>query len=339
MGGTVYTIRSLMFSLFLFMAVMPVAAYAQKMEAVPLSGTFRVQWVGEISDSAYVRKSNLLERFTNTVFGKQETNRLMRPFAVYPVDTQEVFILDQQACTIFRVHDKQVQVPKAFKAEHTAYSSLIGLCRIPGDTLLFTDSHLKTICYLSPDLKTQGVWRTEPTLNQPTGIARDPKNNRVWVCETASHQIRILDVLGKTDRIIGKRGNGRGEFNFPTSIWIDRYGKAYVVDAMNFRIQLFDAAGNFLSSFGEAGDGSGYLARPKGIAVDSYGHIYVSDALFHAVQVFDASGQFLYQFGNQGRAKGEFWMPAGIYIDAEDTIYVADSFNARIQLFKLVKDP
>ncbi len=315
-----------------------IPASAQNIPASVRQPGFQVKWIQEISDSTLWHKPGIFEKVSDLILGKNEANRMQRPFSVYANNSDSIFILDQQSGTVFLLHDQELQVPKALKNKGINFTSLIEMCRIGGDTLLFTDSHLKNLYYLSPDLRTMEAWHPEVQLNQPTGIARAKSGNRIWVCETASHQIRVMDTKGNTVKIIGKRGNAPGEFNFPTDIWIDARGIAYVIDAMNFRIQMFDAEGKYINGFGEAGDGSGYLARPKGIATDSYGHIYITDALFHTVQVFDTAGQFLYQFGNQGRAKGEFWMPAGIFVDASDKIYIADSFNARIQVFQLIPD-
>jgi len=85
--------------------------------------------------------------------------------------------------------------------------------------------------------------------------------------ETGAHRISVLNRKGEIIKRTGSRGNGPGEFNFPTFIWIDKLGNAYVVDSMNFRIQIFNKNGEFVSAFGEIGDATGYFARPKGIAI------------------------------------------------------------------------
>ena len=236
----------------------------------------------------------------------------------------------------FEVKDGDGALIRSIRKADQAYPSLVGLCRMPGGDLLFTDSRLNRVQRVAGEKVLN--FGDSLTLNQPTGIACDRTTGYIWVVETGGHQIALFNSAGRLIRKIGGRGTTPGLFNFPTFIWIDQQGRVYVVDSMNYRIQVFDSEGAFLGDFGESGDATGYMARPKGVATDSQGHIYVADALFHVVQIFDQEGRFLYSFGSQGQGDGEFWMPAGLYIDEQDHIYVADSYNARIQVFKLDKN-
>jgi hypothetical protein len=132
--------------------------------------------------------------------------------------------------------------------------------------------------------------------------------------------------------VIGKRGSGPGEFNFPTAVTLSA-GRVYVVDSMNFRIQAFSPDGKFINTFGQLGNQSGTLNRPKGIAADTDGNLYIVDALFETVQIFDPAGRLLYYFGSTGTSPGQFRLPSGISIDERNRIYVADSQNRRVQVF------
>lgn len=171
---------------------------------------------------------------------------------------------------------------------------------------------------------------------QPTGIALDVKSRELYVVDTAKHHIKVYDPQGQLIRSIGKRGDGKGEFNYPTLLWIDD-SRLIVSDSLNFRVQILSTEGEYLAQFGKKGDSTGFQARPKGVATDRYGHIYVVDALFHTVQVFNEKGEYLLNFGTQGGGYGEFWLPTGIFIAADGvTIYVTDSYNKRVQVFRYV---
>ena len=266
---------------------------------------------------------------------KSEQIELNKPMAIFANNPEDIWVLDQGNANLFLLKNNLANVPRVFARQKNNFQSLVGICAIPDKGTLFTDSRLNKIFFLKNDKKSLNVFNDTLILNQPTGIAFNKVKSEIWVIETAAHSISILDKSGKKIRSFGSRGNGNGEFNFPTSIWIDDQGIAYVVDALNYRIQIFDKEGKFVSTFGEAGNSSGYFAMPKGIATDSYGNIYVTDALFHNVQIFDKQGRFLYSFGTQGREPEQFWMPTGIFIDKQNIIYIADSYNSRIQLFNL----
>ena len=297
--------------------------------------TNKVQWVNQIPPLQQDVKKQRKGWLIRLLFGNNDILGLQKPVAAIPVNATSSIILDQGNGTLFIYEDNKFNIPKIVRKQEGMFTSLVSASLLPNKDLVFTDSKLEGVFKLTEDLKSIVLLNDSLQLKQPTGIAYSSLNNQIWVVETGAHQISILDRQGNQIKTIGHRGADKGEFNFPTYIWIDNKGIAYVVDALNYRIQLFDSAGNFLSMFGENGNGTGYFASPKGIATDSYGNIYVVDALFHGVQIFDKKGNYLYNFGKQGRQTEEFWMPSGIFIDENDVIYVADSYNARIQIFQL----
>lgn len=297
--------------------------------------SYHIKWLGQYPGEKGAEKASFGDRVSRIVFG-QKAQEVVKPFNIVAHGPDQYWVLDQGAGGIFEVEDGQGAMIRPMKKAGKEYSSLVGICRMPGGDLLFTDSGLDRVMRISGDqLLTFG--ESSP-LDQPTGIAYNPLTGHIWVVETGAHQISLFNREGQLIRKLGGRGTSAGFFNFPTFIWIDQDGKVYVVDSMNFRVQVLDSEGEFLTTFGESGDATGYMARPKGVATDSRGHIYVVDALFHVVQIFDREGSFLYSFGGQGKDAGEFWMPAGICIDEQDHIYVADSYNARVQVFQLEKN-
>ena len=314
---------------FLFFLLFLTSAAAQT------ESEYHISWMGQYPGIKGEKKASFGERFSRIVFG-QKAQEVKKPFNIVADDPEHFWVLDQGAGGIFEVEDGEGAMIRSLRKADQEYPSLVGLCRMSGGDLLFTDSRLNRVQRVSGEQLLS--FGDSLAMDQPTGIACNRSTGDIWVVETGAHQLAQLNGDGKLIRKIGGRGTDPGLFNFPTFIWIDPQGRIYIVDSMNYRIQIFDSEGVFLRAFGESGDATGYMARPKGIATDSKGHIYVADALFHAVQIFDDEGLFLYSFGSQGQGEGEFWMPAGLYIDKQDHIYVADSYNARIQVFKLEKN-
>ena len=265
--------------------------------------------------------------------GENPTN-LMRPVNLC-VHKNTFWILDQGNQSLTTIDFTNKESEKYFDSNGIGFPSLVGISKDDKGNIYYTDSQKNKIMKLNNDSKNIDFFAKNIEFNKPTGIAFSNKSKNIYICETGYHRIVVLNSGGELVYSIGTRGKEKGEFNFPTFIWIDQNGLLYVVDSMNFRVQVFDDTGKTISVFGETGDGSGNLARPKGIATDSFGHIYVVDALFHNVQVFNLNGDFLYGFGGQGRGQGEFWLPIGIYIDRSNKIYVSDSYNSRIQIFQL----
>lgn len=279
-------------------------------------------------------KKSFFKHLNDFVFGSSDL-KLTKPVALLRDSLSNYWVLDQECKLILEGNSKEYKSPKFIEKEKRDLSSLVSIANFSDGRMLVCDSYLNKVFVVDPNNKSFISLNDSLNLLRPTGIVYSPISNLIWVAETGEHHILVLTTNGDVVKVIGKRGNGNGEFNFPTSMALDKAGNVYVVDAMNFRVQIFNKEGEFLNMFGSNGDGSGTFASPKGIAIDSYGHIYVVDALFHAVQIFNSKGDFLYAFGTQGRADGEFWMPSGIFIDKFDHVYIADTYNSRIQEFKL----
>ena len=296
-----------------------------------------IRWVGllPLADTI-AEKATLLKKLGNLVFGKREEAALLRPVALLANHRGAHWVLDQGNRFVIKMEQQTGKTTALRDRKFDEFESLVGICRLPDGEVLFTDSRQDKVFLLDPEKNRIRIFSDTTRLRQPTGVAFHTDNKEIWVVETHGHSIAVFDEQGNFLRRFGKRGAGKGEFNFPTSIWIDKEGRVYIVDAMNFRVQVLNARGETVTMFGKQGDATGYFSMPKGIATDSYGNIYVVDVLFHTVQIFDPAGNFLYNFGEQGRGDGQFWMPSGIYIDEKDFIYIADSYNARVQIFKLV---
>lgn len=292
-----------------------------------------ISWYSTIPSGEKRRANNLLQRVGNLVLGEKPP-LLSRPVAVTVIDSSMIWIADQGYGEIVFTGEGEKANSPFFSNREARLPSITSICNIPGQKVLFTDSRTNCL-YIKSRQNNYILLNDNLSLLRPTGVAWSDKAGEIWVIETGAHRLKVLNAEGELLRIIGSRGTGNGEFNYPTHIWIDKSGLVYIVDAMNFRVQVFDSNGEFIFSFGEQGDATGYFARPKGIATDSKGYIYVADALFNSIQVFDRSGQFLHHFGNQGTGKGEFWMPNGIFIDKNDFLYIADSYNSRIQVYKI----
>jgi DNA-binding beta-propeller fold protein YncE len=280
---------------------------------------------------------NFFGRLFEFVFG-EEPQRLVRPMAVVDV-AGVLYVADPGARGVHRF-DRPAGRYRLMRGEGgIALPSPVGLAvGLSGDVYV-SDSVLGAVFTLKPGAEFATRLKLGGTLRQPTGIAFDQTGKQLFVSDTYEHDIKVFALDGTYLKTIGRRGDGDGEFNFPTMLWCSDAGQLIVTDSLNFRTQIFDLTGRFIGKFGKLGDGSGDAPRQKGVATDRYGHIYVVDSLLHAVQIFDTSGRFLLSFGGLGQAPGEFWLPTGVFVSADNLIYVTDSYNRRVQVFKYVGVP
>lgn len=293
----------------------------------------RIAYVRSIRrpDDLGIRK-NLFEQFRDVVFGSLD-DRLVRPMAVIE-SGGTLFVADPGVRGVHRFNTTSGKYDLIQAEGDEPLPSPVALARGPGGEVFVADSKLGQILSVRPGARHAIPLPVATTLHQPTGLAYDVSEGRLYVVDTLAHDIKVLQRDGSLIKTLGERGAGPGQFNFPTFIWRSPQGRLILTDSLNFRVQILSESGQSLNAFGRHGDGAGDAALQKGVATDREGHIYVADAMLHAVQIFDEQGRFLMSFGGLGNQPGEFWLPAGIFVGEDDSIYVADSYNQRIQVFR-----
>lgn len=174
----------------------------------------------------------------------------------------------------------------------------------------------------------------------PQAVAIDAAAN-IYVAGQDS-RLQKLDPGGNPLATWGGRGNGLGQFDFPTGLAVDRAANLlYVADSHNHRIVQLTTDGEVRAIWGKtpdengygAGDGPGEFFFPNDVAVDASGNVWIVDAGHSRIQVLSRSGEPLASWGSEGDQPGQFHGPDGIAAASDGSIYVADTANMRIQRF------
>ena len=261
---------------------------------------------------------------------------LQRPTALIGDERGRLFVSDtsRQAVFVFDEKAGELQVWQRAGA-FLNFVAPSGLALGPDGQLFVADAELGFVVRLDAQGEPLGVIG-RGLLKRPTGVARDPRSENLFVADTMAHDIKVFDAAGTLLRVIGKRGVGDGEFNFPSHLALAS-DELYVTDTLNSRVQVFDATRHTLTrKFGTRGLTLGSLVRPKGVAVDSEGHVYVVESYYDSLLVFTGRGEFLLPIGGTGTATGRFYLPAGVWVDAKNRVFVADMFNGRVVLFQFL---
>lgn len=155
--------------------------------------------------------------------------------------------------------------------------------------------------------------------NNPLDVAFDNSDN-IYVVDKGNARIVKMDKNGAFIKAWGKKGNGKGEFNFAHSIVIDKQNRVIIADRENKRIQLFDLEGKVVGQW----DNLGY---PYVIQLND-NHLWVTDARAEKVRKLNLQGEILDTFqGEAGRNPGQFSSVHGIHVDVDGTILVSQIFN------------
>lgn len=304
----------------------------------------RYRYVGELTGEDNFRPDNWANRNNATKlfdwlvgltrFNSQPVT-LQRPQSGMVDEEGRIYVTDIGRGAVF-VFDKpagKLEVWEKARGDER-FVAPIGITQGARDEILVADSELKSVFRLDKKGNVLGEFGHD-ILERPTGLARDAKRGRIFVADTHAHDIKVFNDDDQLINVIGERGEGDGEFNFPTHLAFVA-DKLYVTDTLNSRIQIFDSDGNFIAKFGKLGLNVGNLVRPKGVAVDSESNIYVIESLYDNLLVFDKKGRTLLALGGSGKEIGEFYLPSGVWIDNHDQVYIADMFNGRITVLQFL---
>ncbi len=304
--------------------------------------TPRYAYVGELTGENNFHDENEQQRSAGVKFlywlvgltaGNREPVVLQRPVSGMVDGQGRILVTDasRRAVFVFDGVAGKLDVWDQAK-ENVRFESPVGIAPGPNGQILVADAKLGEVIRLDSAGNPVGSFG-KGILKWPTGLARDGKRGRVFVVDTYAHDIKVFDDAGKLLDVIGRRGTGPGEFNFPTHLALAD-GKLYVADTLNSRVQVLDEHGGFLRQFGERGLYVGNMVRPKGVAVDSDNNVYVVESMHDYLLVFNRDGRFLMPIGGTGKKIGEFYLPAGAWTDPHNRIYVADMFNGRVVIFQ-----
>ena len=253
---------------------------------------------------------------------------LFRSGRILVTDTsrQPVFVFDEPA--------GRLELWEKAEGQYN-FASPAGIALAPDGQVWVADADLGLVARLDRRGNTlPGLGRG--LLRRPTGLALDAAGGRLFVADTHAHDIKVFGLDGSLLHTLGRRGDGPGEFNYPTHLAFAR-GRLYVADTMNARVQVIEAAtGRHLRNIGDRGVYVGNLVRPKGVATDSEGNVYVVESYNDHLLVFNGEGEFLMPIGGLGKEIGQFYMPAGVWTDARNRVFVADMFNGRVAVFQFL---
>jgi tripartite motif-containing protein 2/3/tripartite motif-containing protein 71 len=151
--------------------------------------------------------------------------------------------------------------------------------------------------------------------------------HNLYVTDINNNRLIKLDSTGNVIKVVGKPGNGKGEFEYPNGLRVSKHNELYVCDSRNNRVQVFDLDLNFKRSFGRKGTGRGQFNFPADINFDSAGNIYVTDDGNHRIQVFSPHSE---RHIHTIKGDAEF-RPVSLFIH-ENHMYVTDEGHHEVKV-------
>lgn len=304
--------------------------------------TARIEFVRSIvSEEDLGRDTTFSQQLLHFLGGqKAPPSRIVEPMGLAVSDDgQRLYVSDFAHLAVFVFDFGQKAFTRIGEGEKLARP--VGLALDAEERLYVVEQAKKGISVFNRQGK-RVRFITHPSIERPTGIALDRGGGRIYLADTGhtqsdEHTVKIFSMSGDLIGRIGQgKGEGPGQFLFPTYLAGDDNGNIYVTDTLNSRVQMFDPDGKLLMTFGQRGTAWGMFDKPKGVALDSFGNVYVVDSGWSNVQIFNQKGKVLLFFGGRGPIPGMLKNPTAIAIDRNNRVYVADYLNHRVEVYQLV---
>lgn len=137
-------------------------------------------------------------------------------------------------------------------------------------------------------------------MNQPVGIAINPKNDSIWVADNENHRLLLLDANGKHISTLGSFGSAPGRFFCPCGVALfdhPDHGELIIVSEWGGgRVQVFKAGHE------EPFTVFGGVTHAHHVAVDAGGRIFVTEYSSRRIKVFSIDGETYPAGGDQWSA-------------------------------------
>ena len=106
--------------------------------------------------------------------------------------------------------------------------------------------------------------------NRVTNVAVTANGDMFIADGYGNARIHHFTAAGELVTSWGAPGQGRGQFNLPHGIAVDKSGRVFVADRENSRIQIFDGVGNFLESWD-------WVNRPDDLFIDEQENLFIAE--------------------------------------------------------------
>ena len=172
-----------------------------------------------------------------------------------------------------------------------------------------------------------------------TGIAVGA-DGLVYVADTWSHRVVVLDPTGSVIRTFGQFGDSQdstdasinpGMFFGPRAIAVTNED-IFVVDTGNERVQVFGRDGSFKRAFGGNGSAPGQMIEPVGIAIGPDGLVYVADSGNGRISVFTQEGEAVTQWVVDAWTGHLFFEPYLVF-GRDGLLYATSSATGSVEVF------
>lgn len=158
-------------------------------------------------------------------------------------------------------------------------------------------------------------------------VEEDDDNESELESESVLDESATETPKWETERTIGDRGSGEGQFDWCRGVAISLDGHAVVADWGNHRVQVFNKDGSFRCVLNESKELQGRLSMPQDVACLLDGRIIAIDKSKY-VRMYSPDGKYITRFvtvNDENKSRGTDVELSCVAVDRRSRIFIGDT--------------
>ncbi|MBI4488521.1 MAG: hypothetical protein HY694_05510, partial [Deltaproteobacteria bacterium] len=182
----------------------------------------------EVARIKYVRSLSRVDEFGNSgtswldyLFGEDASGTMAKPYGVATDKEGRVYVTDSGQGVVWVFDEKNKKVSFLGREGQGTLQQPIGIAVDKRGVVFVSDVMLNRVYGLDREGKLVVAIGKKDELANPSGLAIDMASDRLYVTDPRNHKIRVYNSTdGKFLFEFGARGEGEGNLNFPTNLFI-----------------------------------------------------------------------------------------------------------------------
>ena len=253
--------------------------------------------------------------------------RFERPVAV-AVRAQWLYVADGDLGKLYRYDLGMRRLEQVMDLRKITSADISDLYVASDFSVYIADPQGSRVIHYSPSGTPIEEFSDPVNIGRPVAIHVDEARGWLYIADGFNDDVMVFNQAGGLVGVIGRRGDGPGEFRRITGLAFGSFGTYVATRFGVHRVQVFRPDGGYKAALQKD-----TVTFPKAIAADRRDRAFVADYLDDTIRVYEGS-RLVETLGHHGAAPGQFKRVTDLWATG-DRLFVADSLNGRIQILTL----
>ena len=253
--------------------------------------------------------------------------RFERPVAV-AVRAQWLYIADGDLDKLYRYDLGMRRLEQVMDLRTVSAADISDLYVASDFSFYIADPQGSRVVHYSPAGTPLEEFSDPVNIGRPVAIHVDEARGWLYIADGFNDDVMVFNQAGGMIGVIGRRGDGAGEFRRITGLAVGGFGYYVATRFGEHRVQVFHPDGRYKTALQKD-----TVTFPKAIVADRHERAFVADYLDDTIRVYEGT-RLIETLGHHGAAPGQFKRITDLWV-TDDRLFVADSLNGRIQILTL----